>query len=118
MLEGTHSRVLDRSKGFISITNDETLYHAVRMPRLFDHKSAAQRKAVLQEETTALKKPCVTIRENTERPITVEIGTNVLAGTAREGILQAYRDSLEKKDRAAIPPSGTAGPPSGYGKCY
>jgi UDP-N-acetylglucosamine 2-epimerase (non-hydrolysing) len=35
----------------------------------------------IQEETTALEIPCVTIRENTERPITIEIGTNVLAGT-------------------------------------
>jgi UDP-N-acetylglucosamine 2-epimerase (non-hydrolysing) len=58
----------------------------------------------LQEETTALGVPCVTIRENTERPITVDIGTNVLAGTTREGILNAYRDSLQKKAHAAIPP--------------
>jgi UDP-N-acetylglucosamine 2-epimerase (non-hydrolysing) len=58
----------------------------------------------LQEETTALGVPCVTIRGNTERPITVEVGTNVLAGTTREGILKAYRDSLRKKSRAAIPP--------------
>ncbi|MER7467432.1 UDP-N-acetylglucosamine 2-epimerase (non-hydrolyzing) [Streptomyces sp. NPDC097981] len=35
----------------------------------------------VQEETTALGVPCVTLRENTERPITVEEGTNVLAGT-------------------------------------
>ena len=35
----------------------------------------------LQEETTALGVPCVTIRENTERPITVDEGSNVLAGT-------------------------------------
>ncbi len=35
----------------------------------------------LQEETTALGVPCITIRENTERPITVEEGTNVLVGT-------------------------------------
>jgi UDP-N-acetylglucosamine 2-epimerase (non-hydrolysing) len=34
----------------------------------------------VQEETTALGVPCVTLRENTERPITVEQGTNVLAG--------------------------------------
>jgi UDP-N-acetylglucosamine 2-epimerase (non-hydrolysing) len=34
----------------------------------------------LQEETTALNIPCLTMRENTERPITVEIGTNVLIG--------------------------------------
>jgi UDP-N-acetylglucosamine 2-epimerase (non-hydrolysing) len=35
----------------------------------------------LQEETTALGVPCITIRDNTERPVTVEEGTNVLAGT-------------------------------------
>lgn len=35
----------------------------------------------LQEETTALGVPCVTIRDNTERPVTVDEGSNVLAGT-------------------------------------
>jgi UDP-N-acetylglucosamine 2-epimerase (non-hydrolysing) len=34
----------------------------------------------IQEETTYLQVPCLTMRENTERPITVEIGTNVLVG--------------------------------------
>ena len=58
----------------------------------------------LQEETTALGVPCVTIRDNTERPITVDIGTNVLAGTTREGILKAYEESLKKKIGAAVPP--------------
>ncbi|MGO9312930.1 MAG: non-hydrolyzing UDP-N-acetylglucosamine 2-epimerase [Syntrophobacteraceae bacterium] len=48
----------------------------------------------LQEETTALGVPCVTIRENTERPITLEMGSNILAGTSREGILDSYRKSL------------------------
>jgi UDP-N-acetylglucosamine 2-epimerase (non-hydrolysing) len=41
----------------------------------------------IQEETTALEIPCVTIRENTERPITIEIGTNVLVGTDRDRIV-------------------------------
>ena len=58
----------------------------------------------LQEETTALGVPCVTIRENTERPITVESGTNVLAGTTKSGILHAYRRSLEKRERSRVPP--------------
>ena len=35
----------------------------------------------IQEETTYLSVPCITIRDNTERPVTVETGTNVLAGT-------------------------------------
>ena len=42
----------------------------------------------IQEETTALEIPCVTIRENTERPITLQIGTNVLAGADRDRIVE------------------------------
>jgi UDP-N-acetylglucosamine 2-epimerase (non-hydrolysing) len=57
----------------------------------------------LQEETTALKVPCVTIRDNTERPVTVEIGSNVLAGVTREGILNACKESMQKKLRASVP---------------
>lgn len=58
----------------------------------------------LQEETTALGVPCITIRENTERPITVEMGTNVLAGTAMDAIVAAYRESLAKRESAKVPP--------------
>jgi UDP-N-acetylglucosamine 2-epimerase (non-hydrolysing) len=48
----------------------------------------------LQEETTALGVPCVTIRENTERPVTVEEGSNVLAGTDPEKIIAEARKVL------------------------
>jgi UDP-N-acetylglucosamine 2-epimerase (non-hydrolysing) len=58
----------------------------------------------LQEETTALGKPCVTIRENTERPVTVEVGSNILAGTEKADILRAYHESIEKARKAKIPP--------------
>jgi len=46
----------------------------------------------LQEETTALGIPCFTIRENTERPITIDEGSNLLVGTTQQGILNAYAD--------------------------
>jgi UDP-N-acetylglucosamine 2-epimerase (non-hydrolysing) len=36
----------------------------------------------IQEETTYLRVPCITVRNNTERPITCELGTNILAGTS------------------------------------
>jgi UDP-N-acetylglucosamine 2-epimerase (non-hydrolysing) len=49
----------------------------------------------IQEETTALGVPCFTIRENTERPITIHEGTNTLVGTAPENILAAFRDLEE-----------------------
>ena len=59
----------------------------------------------LQEETTAMGVPCVTLRDNTERPITIETGTNVLAGNKKESILDAYRASIEKKGKSfSVPP--------------
>jgi UDP-N-acetylglucosamine 2-epimerase (non-hydrolysing) len=48
----------------------------------------------LQEETTALGVPCLTMRENTERPITVEQGTNTMVGRDRNAILQGVADIL------------------------
>jgi UDP-N-acetylglucosamine 2-epimerase (non-hydrolysing) len=43
----------------------------------------------MQEETTALGVPCLTLRDNTERPITVDQGTNTLVGRERKAILAA-----------------------------
>jgi UDP-N-acetylglucosamine 2-epimerase (non-hydrolysing) len=57
----------------------------------------------IQEETTALRIPCLTLRENTERPATIEEGTNRLAGTSRESILRAWRESLEAPKVGAQP---------------
>jgi UDP-N-acetylglucosamine 2-epimerase (non-hydrolysing) len=48
----------------------------------------------LQEETTFLRIPCVTIRENTERPITLTEGSNVLAGCDPARIREAARTAL------------------------
>jgi len=48
----------------------------------------------LQEETTALGIPCLTIRENTERPITVEHGTNTMVGSDRGAILGGVDEIL------------------------
>jgi UDP-N-acetylglucosamine 2-epimerase (non-hydrolysing) len=57
----------------------------------------------IQEETTCLGIPCVTVRENTERPVTVEIGTNTIAGTNKEGIREAIRRQLVRKTRVVAP---------------
>ena len=50
----------------------------------------------VQDETTALGVPCVTLRDNTERPVTIDAGTNVLAGREREGILAHARAALRR----------------------
>jgi len=55
----------------------------------------------IQEETTALGIACLTLRENTERPVTIEKGTNVLVGTSRARILAAsekvFNGNIERK---------------------
>jgi len=48
----------------------------------------------IQEETTILGIPCLTVRENTERPITITEGTNVLVEADTDKILSVYRESL------------------------
>jgi UDP-N-acetylglucosamine 2-epimerase (non-hydrolysing) len=48
----------------------------------------------LQEETTALGIPCLTLRENTERPVTIEMGTNTLVGTNPDRIKHAAFEIL------------------------
>ncbi len=53
----------------------------------------------IQEETTILKVPCITLLDNTERPITAEIGSNQVVGTDPEKILQAYRQVVDGKSR-------------------
>jgi UDP-N-acetylglucosamine 2-epimerase (non-hydrolysing) len=57
----------------------------------------------IQEETTALRIPCVTVRENTERPVTVELGTNVLAGTRSPTIRRAIQQQLAMRTSKQIP---------------
>ncbi len=51
----------------------------------------------VQEESCILKTPCVTIRNNTERPETVEVGANILAGTDSEKIVYSTRKIINKK---------------------
>ena len=65
----------------------------------------------IQEETTVLGVPCLTLRDNTERPATIELGTNRLAGTKKAGILSAWREMQASPRRAQIPPlwDGQAG---------
>ena len=48
----------------------------------------------IQEETTVLGVPCLTLRHNTERPVTVEQGTNVLVGNSRDHIVAAAQKAL------------------------
>jgi len=49
----------------------------------------------IQEETTYLGIPCITMRENTERPVTVEVGTNILVGSDTQRIIKETKNILD-----------------------
>lgn len=58
----------------------------------------------IQEETTALGVPCLTLRENTERPITVDEGTNTIVGSSHEAIMAGVDDILATGGKAGRVP--------------
>jgi UDP-N-acetylglucosamine 2-epimerase (non-hydrolysing) len=58
----------------------------------------------IQEETTALGVPCLTLRENTERPVTITQGTNQLVGQDPEAIVTAAKDILSGSSKAGCTP--------------
>ena len=51
----------------------------------------------VQEEACILKVPCVTLRDNTERPETLEVGSNILVGDDKNKIINAVELMLNKK---------------------
>jgi UDP-N-acetylglucosamine 2-epimerase (non-hydrolysing) len=59
----------------------------------------------IQEETTAMGIPCLTLRDSTERPVTVKLGTNTLVGIEPEAALKAVQRVLSNP-----PPSHTVPP--------
>jgi len=58
----------------------------------------------IQEETTILGVPCLTLRENTERPATIETGTNRLAGTDPDRVLELALRVLDAPTTPAAVP--------------
>lgn len=59
----------------------------------------------IQEETTYLGTPCLTVRDNTERPVTVEVGTNILFGRSPERLRDAVPRILrEETKKGQVPP--------------
>lgn len=63
----------------------------------------------IQEETSYLGVPCVTVRTSTERPVTVSCGTNVLVGDSPEAALAAARDILRNGGKSGTPIDGWDG---------
>jgi UDP-N-acetylglucosamine 2-epimerase (non-hydrolysing) len=58
----------------------------------------------IQEETTYLGVPCLTMRTNTERPVTVTAGTNILIGDDRKKLIAEVRNILDGHAKKGITP--------------
>ena len=67
----------------------------------------------VQEETTVLRVPCLTLRENTERPVTLEAGTNRLAGCDPERIVIAFRETMAAPSDVGADAAGVGRPERG-----
>jgi len=90
--------VLDGSRAFSTphLIPTEPLGYLDFMKLLANARLVLTDSGGIQEETTVLGVPCVTLRENTERPVTVEQGTNVLAGLEPERIVAVSLGALER----------------------
>jgi UDP-N-acetylglucosamine 2-epimerase (non-hydrolysing) len=52
----------------------------------------------IQEETTILEIPCITLRKNTERPVTITHGTNHIVSLTTQAIVDGFREIRSKRD--------------------
>ncbi|WNM60272.1 non-hydrolyzing UDP-N-acetylglucosamine 2-epimerase [Candidatus Nitrospira neomarina] len=109
LLFPVHPRTRDRLKQALpdwsSITIIEPLGYLDFLALMANARLVLTDSGGIQEETTILGVPCVTIRPNTERPITIESGTNRLAGVTREGIIGAASDALSQKSLHTVSPT-------------
>jgi len=98
------SRLGDRAKGIANLRLVEPLGYLDFLKLMSDSAVVLTDSGGIQEETTILGVPCLTLRENTERPITVTQGTNRLTGNSTEAILKAYREVRDQPQRPAKVP--------------
>ena len=92
---GLSSRI-DRAQGLKLI---EPLGYLDFLALLRDARLVLTDSGGVQEETTVLGIPCITLRENTERPISVEMGTNTIAGSDPQKIVDAATCALDDYKR-------------------
>jgi UDP-N-acetylglucosamine 2-epimerase (non-hydrolysing) len=93
-----------RDDGSAKIVATEPLGYLDFLKLLMEARLVLTDSGGVQEETTILDVPCVTLRDNTERPVTVTHGTNRLGGTTTEGIRRAVEEALSADRRGLRPP--------------
>ena len=69
------------------------------MKLMHDAKLVLTDSGGIQEETTYLGIPCITLRENTERPVTIDVGTNVLVGSDTELVISEAKKVISGQSK-------------------
>ncbi len=90
----TLAEVLDRLHSESGIVTTSPLSYLRALGLMREAKLAITDSGGVQEETTALGVPCLTVRDNTERPATLEEGTNLLVGTSPAALMPAVEDII------------------------
>jgi UDP-N-acetylglucosamine 2-epimerase (non-hydrolysing) len=85
---------LSRLHGESRIVTTPPLGYLSALGLMREAKLAITDSGGVQEETTALGVPCLTVRDNTERPATLEEGTNLLVGTSPAALMPAVQDII------------------------
>jgi UDP-N-acetylglucosamine 2-epimerase (non-hydrolysing) len=85
-----HTGLLARLEGMPGLRLTEPLGYLEFLKLMSEAALVLTDSGGIQEETTVLGVPCLTLRQNTERPVTVEQGTNQVVGVSPAAILEAY----------------------------
>ena len=94
----------DKFKSIKNLIFTESLGYLDFMKLVSNSKIVITDSGGIQEETTFLQIPCITVRENTERPITIEMGNNELIQLNRELISKRMVEKLNNTEKGEIPP--------------
>lgn len=102
MIVFTHPRFIENMSNFsininkeIRLRKNAGFFDFVKLEQ--NAKCVLTDSGTVPEECAYFKIPCVTVRESTERPEFVDLGTNIIAGTNYKGIVEAVEVSLSKK---------------------
>jgi len=108
------ARLLERARSLPNLRLLEPLGYLEFLGLMAQARLVLTDSGGIQEETTILSIPCLTLRENSERPVTISEGTNELVGTSPERILAAAQRRLDQAEMVSDNPLCLMGRDSHY----
>jgi UDP-N-acetylglucosamine 2-epimerase (non-hydrolysing) len=97
-------KIWDKFKSIKNLIHTDSLGYLDFMKLVSNSKIVITDSGGIQEETTFLQIPCITVRENTERPITIEMGNNELVQLNASLIFKRMAEKLKNPKKGEIPP--------------